>query len=391
MFTSYIPPEVRILKSAKIQAFNVPIVAPPPDGFRGGVVLGESGGDRRLRHSRYGEAVDSFAPEIKHYEKISGEYTYFGPLYNHFGHTMAEFVHRAIPSIILGAPRKFLFVAALGSYDLSYETLPLFVQQILQFLEIRKNDVLIISRHSEIESLFVCEQGSDFGGGPKDGYLNFLDAFTGQRLDQIFGSPEVSVRTYVSRTNICHGGNFLGERYIEKQLLEEGYTIMHPESMPMVDQMQMYRSSRVLVFPEGSASHGVEFFGSNALGECHLLERRWNHRDIYAHIFRNRAKSTTVLSGAFCMGSCVVDRNTGAMLDHMANAFIPTNRLLQYFRFHELARLDNFSRHEYAEIVMEDFDRHILYHRANRSRMVSDDEIATQRLILSREVVRIGL
>lgn len=388
-FTTYSPPEVRILKSAKVQAFNGPIVAPPPHGFQGGIVLGSSLQEQKLRHSRYGVPVDYCNSAIDDYEKVPGEYTYFGPFYNHFGHTMSEFVHRAIPSIILGSFKKFLLISYNGAKNLSYESFPDFYKEILKFLGIEPSNILVITNHSEVENLFICEQGSDFGGGPKEGYLNFLDTFTKHRLDSLIGPTSPVLRTYVSRSKLLHGGNFLGERYLEYLLEGEGYTIMHPQELSLTAQMQLYRSSNVLIFPEGSACHGLEFFGNSALEECHLLERRKNHRNVFEPIFRNRAKVTSILADAHCLGSCILNPSTNDTLDHFANAFIPSDILLRYFRQKNLAQLNNFSVKIYNDNILADFDRHIDYHRNNNSCMIDQELIQTYRLMLDRELARI--
>ena len=384
MFNSYSPPEARNLRKAKIQPFYAPIVAAPPHGFRGGVVLGNTVADARLRHSRYGIPVDSFHTDTEEYEIVLGDYIYFGPFYNHFGHTMTEFIHRAIPSKFLSTIEKYILVATPQHQLESDRQVPQFLKEIFDFLDIPAHSIKIIFRNSEVENLFICEQGSDFGGGPKDGYLAYLDAYTNLRLDCLVGAVTPTLTTYVSRSKTTGGGNFLGERYVEAQLRDEGIQIFHPQDASIVEQMQMYRASKILIFPEGSACHGIEFFGNNALQECHILERRLDHREIFARIFQGRAKSTSTLSGAISISPIIVHPLTREPLPHTGMAYIPAATLLEYFRSKGIARLHNFLETEYKAAALQDFDRHAELQAKLGADLLNQDEIISirKRIIL---------
>lgn len=382
MFSQYTSPEARVLKKANVQAFFAPIVDSPPRGFQGGIVLGDCESHRRLRHSRYWEPVDSFRADESNSEHIGKELTYIGPLYNHFGHTMSEFVHRILPSIHLEFPKKYLLIGELRGKNNKKTNIPSFFREILYFIGIDEDDIVILNSNGIIESLHVIEQGSDFGGGPKMGYLDHLDRFTLSRLDAIVGKPWEPRNTYVSRSNILHGGNILGERYIEHLLSQEGYFVMHPEEMPLPDQMQIYRSSRKLVFSEGSSCHGIEFFGNNSLNECHIIERRESHREIFSRIFRGRSRVFSSLVGAISLPSLVLDPTGVRRIEFLSNAFLPSRILISYFRTHGIAQLVEFDPVSYNKTIMEDFDRHIDFNSRSGARMAPQKEISNLRAAL---------
>jgi hypothetical protein len=86
------------LENAKIQAFSHPLVAPPPTGFGGGVVLGDKSPEVDLRHTRYWRPVDKFSLDATYDNVIEKELIYAGPIYWHFGHFMSEMAHRFLPS-----------------------------------------------------------------------------------------------------------------------------------------------------------------------------------------------------------------------------------------------------------------------------------------------------
>jgi len=338
----YTPPEVRVIPNARIQAFTPPIVAAPPAGFRGGVVLGDSDGDRKLRHSRYWSAVDTFDDRLDFSERLHGEFVYLGPLYDHFGHTMAEFVHRAIPSLILSSVRNFLVVGTHNNQPRDTATMPNFFKGILQYLNISPERIKIVSSHSTVDSLFMCEQGSDFGGGSKDGYLPYLDFFTSMTPRPVSQTPNRSRRTYVSRAKVASGGNILGQGYIESAFVEEGYDVVYPEELSFIDQMDVYGTSEVLIFPEGSACHGIEFFGTHALENCHILERRPNHREIYKNVFRGRSKNFSSLMDPVPIGSIVLHSDRYEPISHLGVVLIDYRRLINYVVSMKIAKFENF-------------------------------------------------
>ena len=386
MFDDYSSPEKRQVNGAAVQVFSAPIVTAPPHGFRGGVVLGDGREDSKLRHSRYWQAVDSFRITPTSSELLKGEYTYWGPYYEHFGHTMAEFVHRIIPSMNFNFPSKYLLVGDVHIKENKNIKMPTFFKDILYFMDIDLDNIVIINKDVTVENLFICEQGSDFGGGPKSGYLDHLDRFSGRRLEYLMGPPWSMRKVYVSRSKLRAGGNYLGEQYVESLLRSEGFDIFHPEECGFVDQMQIYRSAEKLVFAEGSSCHGIEFFGNQSLSECHIIERRASHREIFSRVFKGRAKKYSILMGAIELPTIALDRESGGKLDFLSNTFIPSKRLVRYFRDHGISPFSEFSVDIYHQAIMKDFDAHV-DHRVRSGGGVLDDvnireiRIALQALI----------
>jgi hypothetical protein len=184
----------RSIAGAMVQAFRDPLAAGPPLGFRGGVVLGDSPADLRLRHRRGGAAVDSFPPSEGPVGALAGAYVYGGPYYNHFGHTMAEMIHRVLPARAVFDCRRLLFVGLREPRDMrGFEALPAVMQAPLLFLGIDPADVTVINDDRVVEMLHVVQQGSDLTGGPTAPYLDMLAAFTPARLDALHdGAPAAS-------------------------------------------------------------------------------------------------------------------------------------------------------------------------------------------------------
>ena len=375
----------RSIDSAVVQAFNDPLAA--PDGFKGGPVLGGSATDLRLRHRRGGVAVDSFPPNDEPVGLLSGEYVYGGAYLDHFGHTMAEMIHRVLPSRAAFDCRRLLFVGTrrhdggdhgpAGKGLSGFEALPEVMQAALLFLGVEPADVTVMHDDRVVERLHIVQQGSELTFGPTAPYLEMLSAYTPPALAALDQDGEPSGgRLYVSRSRIPYGGILLGETYLEGLLHDEAWAILHPQEHSLVVQMQLYRRADTIMFAEGSAVHGTELFGAGDLGHCALLPRRHAHRGIFENILRPRARRFDTLPSATLIGSAVAHPDKpGATLEHMGVSVLDLPRLAHALRALDLAQLPRLDPPAYRRAARADLDRYIAWHRAAGTQLVPQEAI----------------
>jgi acetyltransferase-like isoleucine patch superfamily enzyme len=174
---------------------------------------------------------------------LDGEFIYAGPIYHHFGHFMAEMVHRIVQSKKLFSSGNWIFSDIAANDQKTYDYLPSWIKAILEFVEVESRSVTIIGKNTAVSRVSVVEQGSDFGGGPKPGYLSDLLEFSERRLQTLRHSDAPIPKVYVSRGGVRHGGAFLGESYIENHLEREGFFIFRPEQYTPSKQMDVYRKA----------------------------------------------------------------------------------------------------------------------------------------------------
>lgn len=346
----------RVIKDARILAFQ----ASGAPGIRGGLVLGDSEGDRLLRHTRRRIPFDSFdlaAPIRNH---LSGHYAYGGMAhFYHFGHFMAEMVHRVLPSLSQDSRQTFIFVGKSDDPQASFERLPDHVKQVYSFLGLCPNRVQMITQNTLVDSLYVSQSGSDLGGGPVPAYLDMLDAHTERQLDQMFGSERRAKRIYVSRSKLGLYGAVCGERYVESALETDGYYIFHPQEHPVCVQMDHYRKADVVIFLEGSACHGAELFGRNAIKSCIMLARRgggetWR----FDPVLRPRAREYAVFRSNIYLGSMYRNRRAQE-LPAKGVSILQWDALVKFLRDAGVARLSAASKDEYIAAATADFVRYI--------------------------------
>lgn len=336
----------------------------PQIGFHGGLVLGDS--DGKLRHRQKNAPFDCHSGDALYPDRIDGEFNYGGLIRYHFGHFMSESVHRIVPSILLNGKTPFLFVTIASSSRVpgqritSFDTLPSFARQAFQLLGTGEREFRLISDNTVVDHLFVAEQGSELGLGPKPGYLEDLHEYVTPRLDALHGGDLRAEKVYVSRSRMI-AGNFLGERYLEEQLAAEGFVIAHPEALPLSVQMDMYRKSRLVVFSGGSACHGVELLGAESLRQCYILSR--NHiNESLARALRPRAAEFAISEGHPYVGSRFLKPKTGRPATRLGVTVFDVEALLAFFRGHAIARLAGFNERDYFEAAERDLRR---YHRWN--------------------------
>jgi hypothetical protein len=354
--------QYRKIDNAKVQAYLPPIVQ-YPDGFRGGPVLLDEA-DALLRHTRGRKPVDSFRDEAAYNARLAGEYSYAGPIYGHFGHFMAEMVHRILPIKQRKLECPFVFVTSQDwTPHPTYEHFPDFCKEILSFLEVQGNQVRVIGQNTIVETLHIVEAGSDLSGGAKPGYSELLRDYSRDRLDKIHGRTRRPNKIYVSRSALEPQGFILGETYFESQLEREGYTIFRPEEFRVTPQMDYYRKADIAIFPEGSACHGTELLGEGMMSQTFVLPRRdgWSATK-FGEVLAPRSKSTEVMNGCVTyLGTASAHPRVGTPLYHIGASWLEVDQVVAFFRQRSLAKLPDISVRAYAEAAEEDFNRYLAF------------------------------
>ena len=69
-------------------------------------------------------------------------------------------------------------------------------------------------------------------------------------------------------------GAFAAEELLERFLQERGVTIIHPETLCLRSQLEIYLGAKALIVAEGSAQHGLELLGVHAHKPVVVICRR---------------------------------------------------------------------------------------------------------------------
>jgi hypothetical protein len=301
---------------------------------------------------------------------------------------MSEAIHRIIPSTLLGCRGPWVFVSAAQDRTYtSFERLPGFAREVLGFLGVKASELRVVTENTIADRLFVTEQGSELGFGPKPGYLADLHEYTTPRLDALHGNEPRFAKVYVSRRACV--GNFLGEDYLEEQLKAEGFSVIQPETLPVSVQMDIYRKADVLVFNEGSACHGVELLGQDTLRNCYVLaRRRWNSS--FETILQPRARQFANSSGHSFIGSVFVDTRTGRPVMPWGVALFDARQLVSFFRDHAIARLPHFNEKQYMRAAEAHLRSYLESARASGKTLCDESVVGNMLRTFERATARGG-
>jgi hypothetical protein len=207
---------------------------------------------------RAAEPADgTMEPSIEIAEALFGGY-----LFAHYGHFVAESLHRLWPVI---ADQRFAampIVFAVSSMHGGTAALEPFMHDLFAYLRIDAARVKLISESLLIRRLHVPGQARWLGRAPAPGYDALFRPFG--PLPSANGPRHV----YVSRSRHLFSGGYVGELLVEEILSAAGVTIIVPENYPAADLISIYRGAENIAFSEGSAIHLLEISGGIA---AHVL------------------------------------------------------------------------------------------------------------------------
>lgn len=348
-------PVVRTIRQAHVQ----PVTR--PDGkIYGGLVLGDDPESLLLRQHRRNEAVDHFAPVLRDPVKLPGSYAYLGLTFGHFGHAMAEMIHRIVPTRQIVSDPRWLIVAEQGS-EPRFDALPALIRSILAVFGVDEANCTVISSDAIVEELLVVEAGSNLGGGPKDWYLDLLSTYGPGVIARREGYPQ---KVYVARSGLDHGSGLLGEHVLETILADAGFHIMRSERLPLPEQFALYANAEVLLFAEGSACHGVEVFGREALAHTILMNRRHTVRSQFEPVLAPRSKRFDSYTGNPYLGSLFCNKE-GAALRHRGIAAIAMHDLARFLSEIGAADLGQIPTMAYLAAAHADLERYVARAKAD--------------------------
>lgn len=185
-------------------------------------------------------------PAVQASAFLPGTHLYGGLLKNeHFGHFIAESLARLWATQIVRFDSVIFYLR-----DTSL-TVPSFVQDTLDCIgpQFRMH---IVREPTRVEHLIVPEQICHPSIGFASGHPLLKQTFSSAAsIDR-----NLPRKIYVSRSRLSgNEGCFLGEVYVEAKLKNEGYTVVHPQTLSIRDQFAAYAAADQLIFAEGSALH----------------------------------------------------------------------------------------------------------------------------------------
>lgn len=197
--------------------------------------------------------------------QVEGRHLWGGIYFGHFGHFITETISRlwardldAYDSVVF-VPRHGKLNDFTGGYQ--KEVIDLFLKDYR---------IRIVREPTEFEELVVPGQG--FGvGAISSGTPEFRDLVRKVMADVEPNGPE---NIYISRTRFFGKGGSIGEKYLEANMIAQGYTPVYPEKMSIMEQLSVMKAARKIVGLDSSAFHLLGFVATPDQDVCLILRRK---------------------------------------------------------------------------------------------------------------------
>jgi len=311
---------------------------------------------------------DNIDANPKPLDYISDTSIFGGIIFNQYGHFMSESIHR-----LWARDDKHSFVFLVypnknGCYPSSFDDLLDYQKDAFEYLGVAKR-IRLIGVPTKINRLIIPSQASFLG---KDYtldrcYVDFLKDIESRRLDrQLADSGESNTnhtkrKIYVSRSHLPGKSSLIGETYLEKELEMEGFYIMRPDYFKLDEKLDLFRNADLLIFPEGSAIHGIQVLGELKAKVVILARTKKKVAlDINIHVFTSRSADVIVFDNIETISSLSWSyENNRPIHAHELSRTNP-EKLVSFLRDNSLASLSKFSIQDFHSAEREDLLRYIL-------------------------------
>lgn len=272
------PWRTHALSEALVQPFQDLLNRPAGgEAYCGGVIFRDPFVQPTLRHFRGESAIDRPLTALVSGQpaplRLEGRQFWCGPLAFHFGHQIADFGSRALVASL--DPRGGELLWCPWRTGTCWDELLPWQQFLLTYLNPGNKPHRICTRPLRLRELVVVPQQARMRSAPSPDHLEALSWCERVLMPRPLGVVYVSRARFAPCTNAdLLKGAFAAEELLERFLQERGVTIIHPETLCLRSQLEIYLGAKALIVAEGSAQHGLELLGVHAHKPVVVICRR---------------------------------------------------------------------------------------------------------------------
>lgn len=295
---------------------------------------------------------------------IKGNFIYGGPIVNHYGHFLAECIHRvwALEYIKENTDIKIKGVIFMPKCFNSYHwyrknlyKLPSIFMQTLNYLGVSSKDIKFQFSPTQIECLYVPEQASFFRPITpiNNAYKDFL--IRCEERNNINVDKGYFEKIYVSRKNFSLRGAYAGERYIESFFSHNGFKVFEPEKFSLLEQLKIYKNAKEIIFAEGGALHILELLGEiNA--KITVIGRRPGCQLVYEKLLNTRNINNQFFTEVITLPSLFIPKGSKNGAHGSALSILDTSEIANFIA-NKLA-IKGFCTEKLSRYVKDDIDKY---------------------------------
>lgn len=204
-----------------------------------------------LRHDRIGDR----APDAR--------YVYGGPLHGHYGHFLLSTLSRFWPFLDSKDPDIKILCHPMADLDDLF-ALP-FVAEIFNALGLRRESFVCFDRPTLIPELVVPGAAFEETGFAYRVFGRLCHRI-GDRLTEGMPASPGDAPVYMSKARLPSGvGRIVNEEEFSDRLSRAGFDIVHPERLPLGQQIRLYRDRPQIAALTGSSLHTSLFSAGRSI------------------------------------------------------------------------------------------------------------------------------
>ncbi len=247
------------------------------DAYCGGVIFSDIKAQPELRHFRGRRAIDRPLAELASGQPqpvyLEGRQFWCGPLAFHFGHQIADFGSRVLLASVDPRGGELLWCPWLAGS--TWDDLKPWQQFLLTYLNPGGKHHRIADAPVLARELIVVPQQARMRSAPTLAHLEALNWCESTLNRRSSGVVYVSRALFAPcRDAATLVGAYAGEALFERILQEKGVTVIHPESLSLREQLEIYLGASALIVAEGSAQHALELLGVHCRKSVVIICRR---------------------------------------------------------------------------------------------------------------------
>ncbi len=180
---------------------------------------------------------------------------YIGDARWHWGHFLIDETSRMWALFDIPSDVKVVLFGASGD-------MPKWYIDFMELCGVNRDRLVIVKRPTRFYRLYFPELAYVAGKYVSPVWKQFFHTMTKPFQN---GGGDAAERLYLSRTGLktsffCRN---YGEKVLEKILSQNGYNILHPETMSVEKQLQLYANAKIIITTNGTLGHNVLFADDN--------------------------------------------------------------------------------------------------------------------------------
>lgn len=220
---------------------------------------------------------------------IDADAVFIGNVYTQFGHFLLEHMNRAYA--LLFAKYRNMKVVLINNADA--QVVPEYMYKLLELMGVKRENILILNQTTRFRNVYIPVQGFNIPV-----YSSKAFGKTWDEIAENVPDTEKYEKIYVSRAALKWRRTF-GEGVVQKIFEKNGYKIIYPETMPLVEQISLVKNCKYLAGCAGTALHLALFMKPGGT----VIQIKRNREAKCNADIQNLINDTKNLNGVFISGS----------------------------------------------------------------------------------------